>query len=221
MGIFSKKQSQPATKDRIISMREQVWPFYVLCDESETMGLNGGIEAINLFLPELHAILAGNVIVNDKCRLGIITFSDIALELMPLSKLSEVSSVPGLVSKGAANYGAAFTFMREVISRDVRSLKSEELTVFRPAVFFISGSIPTGDWEKSHQSLVDKNSNLHAPHIISFGAADAERLIIEKIGTKGAHLTGEGIDPYEAVKAMIENLIKWQFLAQVSSASES
>ena len=200
-------------------MQEQVWPFYVLCDESETMGVNGGIEAINRFLPELHAILASNVIVNDKCRLGIITFSDIAQEVLPLSKLSELSSVPGLVSKGAANYGAAFTFIREVISRDVRSIQSEKLRVFRPSVFFISGSIPIGDWEKSHQSLVDKNSNPLAPTITAYGVADAERLTIEKIGTNGAHLAGT--DPYVAVKEMIKNLINFLFLAHVTSASET
>ena len=201
--------------------RERAWPFYVLCDESETMGVNGGIEAMNSFLPELHAILARNVIVNYMCRFGIIAFSDIAQELLPLSKLSELSSIPGLVSKGAANYGEAFAFMREVISRDIRSMKSEGLIVFRPAVFFISGSIPTGDWERSHQSLVDKNSNPLAPDIISFGVADAERLIIEKIGINGAHLIGEGTDTHVAVEELIKNLISWRFQAQVSPASDS
>ena len=34
-----------------------VLPFYILCDESGSMDANGGIDAINSGLPELHAAM--------------------------------------------------------------------------------------------------------------------------------------------------------------------
>ncbi len=33
---------------------ERVLPFYIVCDESASMAYNGGINAINKALPELH-----------------------------------------------------------------------------------------------------------------------------------------------------------------------
>ena len=60
-----------------------VLPFYILCDESGSMDANGGIDAINSGLPELHAAIAGDPLVSDKCRIGLLTFSDIAEELLP------------------------------------------------------------------------------------------------------------------------------------------
>ena len=50
-----------------------VLPFYILCDESGSMDANGGIDAVNRGLPELHATIAGDPLVADKCRIGLIT----------------------------------------------------------------------------------------------------------------------------------------------------
>ena len=38
----------------------RILPFYVLCEESESMSTNGGIDAMNSFLPELHGTFASD-----------------------------------------------------------------------------------------------------------------------------------------------------------------
>ena len=150
-----------------------VLPFYILCDESGSMDANGGIDAVNNGLPELHAAIAGDPLVSDKCRIGLITFSDIAEELLPLSNLSDVQAMPGCAAKGMTNYGEAFNLLRVVIARDIANMKSQGIQVYRPAVFFITDGDPTDDWEANHRALTDKNINPQAPHIIAFGVAGA------------------------------------------------
>lgn len=183
-----------------------VLPFYILCDESGSMDANGGINAVNNGLPELHAAIAGDPLVSDKCRIGLITFSDIAEELLPLSNLSDVQAMPGCTAKGLTNYGEAFNLLRVVISRDIANMKSQGIQVYRPAVFFITDGEPTDDWEANHRALTDKNVNPQAPHIIAFGVAGANPAVIGKIGTKAAFIANQGVDPGNALKEILKSL---------------
>ena len=183
-----------------------VLPFYILCDESGSMDANGGIDAVNKGLPELHAAIAGDPLVSDKCRIGLITFSDIAEELLPLSNLSDVQAMPGCAAKGMTNYGEAFKLLRVVISRDIANMKSQGIQVYRPAVFFITDGEPTDDWEANHRALTDKNVNPQAPHIIAFGVAGANPAVIGKIGTKAAFIANQGVDPGNALKEILKSL---------------
>ena len=183
-----------------------VLPFYILCDESGSMDANGGIDAINSGLPELHAAIAMDPLVSDKCRIGLLTFSDIAEELLPLSNLSDVGAMPGCAAKGLTNYGEAFNLLRVVIQRDIANLKAQGLQVYRPAVFFITDGEPTDDWEANHRALTDKAMNPQAPHIISFGVAGANPAVIGKIGTKAAFIANNGVDPGNALKEILKSL---------------
>lgn len=183
-----------------------VLPFYILCDESGSMDANGGIDAVNRGLPELHATIAGDPLVSDKCRIGLITFSDIAEELLPLSNLSDVQAMPGCAAKGMTNYGEAFNLLRVVISRDIANMKSQGIQVYRPAVFFITDGEPTDDWESNHRALTDKSINPQAPHIIAFGVAGANPAVIGKVGTKAAFIANQGVDPGNALKEILKSL---------------
>jgi len=158
-----------------------VIPVYLLLDESASMDANGGIDASNRGLPELHWRIAGDPLVSDKYRIGLITFSDIAEELLPLSNLSDVRAMPVCTAKGMANYGEAFNLLRVVIARDITNLKSQGMDVGRPIVFFITDGEPTDDWEASYRALTDRTINKHAPNIIPFGYVGANKEVIEKI----------------------------------------
>ena len=165
-----------------------VLPVYIVCDESASMETNGGIDGVNRGLPELHATIAGDPLASDKYRIGLITFSDIAEELLPLTNLSDVHPMPGLMEKPMSNYGEAFNLLRVVISRDIANMKSQGIQVYRPSVFFITDGDPTDDWEANHHALTDKNVNPQAPNIIACGVAGANPVVMEKIGTKGVFI---------------------------------
>jgi len=181
----------------------RIVPVYLLLDESGSMDTNGGIDASNSCLPELHRRIARDPLVADKCRIGLITFSDIAEELLPLSNLMDVVAIPGCTAKGMSNYGEAFNLLRDVIDRDITNLKSQGMQVYRPAVFFITDGEPTDDWEAAHLALMDK-TNPWSPHIFSYGYTGANQNIIEKIGNES--LIGEPAVVWEHICRFIAHI---------------
>ncbi len=192
---------------------QQVLPFYILCDES--MSMEGAkLDAVNQGLPKLHQAVASDPIVNDKVRVGVISFSDTAEELVPLTKLSDLTQMPGLVSKGGTSYTAAFTVAKSAIDRDVANLKSSGLQVLRPVIFFISDGEPTSpDWPTAHAALTGP-SNPYAPHILSFGITGAVGQVIKdvatdikRMGKRFAWLADDGTDPGAVVKEIISKLV--------------
>src|SRR5262245_15355132 len=158
---------------------EAIVPFYIVCDESGSMGGNGGIDAINQGLPELHATIAADPLVSDKCRIGLISFSNSAEVLMPIARLSEVANMPGMTSRSVTNYGTAFDLLKSTIADDIIQLKALGYKVYRPAVFFISDGAPTDDWRSAYERLVVGNPQ--APHIIAFGVGQADRDVMAKV----------------------------------------
>lgn len=187
---------------------EQILPFYIVCDESGSMGPIGGIDAINQALPDLHAEIAADPLVSDKCRIGLITFSDDAEELMSLTRLSDVVAMPGMQAKGLTNYGLVFELLRNVISRDIANLKSQGFSVFRPAVFFITDGEPTDapQWENSYRMLMDKSSFPAAPNIIAFGVNGANAMTVGKVGTVGAFISDSGVNPSDTLSEIMRSL---------------
>jgi uncharacterized protein YegL len=159
---------------------KEVLLFYIVCDESGSMGPNGGINAINQALPELHSTLAADPLVVDKSRLAIIAFSDTAELILPLSKVAEVADMPGVAEQGMTNYGLAFSLLRQTIEQDVAGMKSQGFRVFRPCVFFMSDGEPSDQWESEYQALIN---HAYRPHIVAFGVDGADPGILAKIAT--------------------------------------
>ena len=157
------------------------------------MGLSGGIDAINAALPEFHAVLASDPILSEAVRVSLIGFSHSAEELMSLTNLADVVAMPGMQPRGLTNYGSVFDLLKTVISRDIANLKGQGYKVYRPAIFFITDGEPTdvATWESSYRSLVDKNTNRHAPNIIAFGVDGADASVIGSIGTVGAFVCND------------------------------
>lgn len=154
--------------------------FYLVCDESGSMGDNGGIDEINRALPELHATLAADPLVVDKSRLSIIAFSDTAEVILPLSRVIDVVDMPGVREAGVTNFGDAFRVLEQTISSDVDGLKAQGYRVYRPCVFFMSDGEPSDVWESAYQSLM---ANKYRPHIVAFGVAGADASILAKVAT--------------------------------------
>lgn len=161
-------------------MGQEVLLFYIVCDESGSMGPNGGIQAINVALPELHATLAADPLVVDKSRLSIIAFSDTAEVILPLARVTDVADMPGVAEQGMTNYGLAFALLRQTIEYDIKTMKSQGYRVYRPCVFFMSDGEPTDQWEGEYQALINHS---YRPHIVAFGVDGADPGILAKIAT--------------------------------------
>ena len=187
-------------------------PIYIICDESQSME-GSKLDACNKALPEIHKAIAGDPIVNDKVRIGVISFSDSAEVLLPLSKMTDVVDFPGLVLKGGSNYESAFTCLKQTIQTDFANLKNKGYAnIQRPIVFFISDGEPTdNNWQAAHAAVTDKNW-LFSPHIIAFGVSGARAETIRTIATgkpgiNFAYLADDNADPGAVLKEVLKSLI--------------
>jgi uncharacterized protein YegL len=174
--------------------------FYIVCDESGSMGMNGGIESINKALPELHAEICADPLAVDKSRLSIIAFSDKAEVILPLTKVTDVADMPGVEEKGATSYGSAFSLMGSILQSDIDSLKSQGYRVFRPLMFFISDGEPTDNWESAYQTLM---THQYRPHIVAFGVDGADASILAKIATLRCFVGRDRSNPGRALATVM------------------
>lgn len=193
-----------------VSTGEQVLPFYIVCDESGSMGANGGIDAINRALPDLHSALASDPLVSDKARIGLIVFSDDAEELMALTRAADVNAFPGVTAKGLTNYGDAFLTLKSVMQRDIADLKQQGYRVFRPAVFFISDGEPSAAWESEYDDLVS-GVDAPKPNIVTFGVVSADVSVMKKIANVACFMSEDKANPgpvlREIMKALTDSII--------------
>lgn len=177
-----------------------ILPFYLVCDESYSMQ-GAPIDAMNAALPDLHREIGTNPLVCDKTRFSIVTFSDDASVLQPLSDLSQVTQLPELQVSGGTSYASVFRLLRSEIESDIAQLKSQGHRVFRPSVFFLSDGFPTDradEWQGALSQLVDKNWKPH-PNILAFGIGEADPAIIGRVGVTMAFMVNGGMSPAQAL----------------------
>lgn len=189
----------------------QVLPFYIVLDESGSMA-GESIKAVNDALPDLWSAIAADPNVNDKTRVSILTFTDNATVLVPLTRMADLANMPGVTAKGATSYGAAFQLLKKTIETDMRDLKNTGFQTIRPVCFFISDGEPTDPavWKSEHQKLTDP-SFAYAPVIIAFGVAGATAATIKEVATpyKGrayGYLMDDGTSPGPVLKEIINSL---------------
>ena len=162
--------------------RPQVFPTYVVIDESQSMlGTEEQLQAVLTALldapqddPDWAAV----------AHVGVVGFSDAAYVRQPLTDWAELAEVPELQLGGMTSYRAAFELLRDVIEDDVEALKASNYRVLRPAVFFFSAGKPDHqDWESAHKALVSPDFPYH-PNVLAFGVGDPDARVIARVATR-------------------------------------
>ena len=174
----------------------KVYPAWIVVDESFSMD-GAAIDAVNSSVKKIHLHFLKHPVDAGKIFLGFVGFADIAEEILPLQDVSKVEEVPRYEPQGATNYGAAFTLLKEVIERDMKSLKAQGFERSAALVFFITDGRPSDSWEQAYKDLCDPKF-VYRPHVISFGIGDdISDDIIRKISNvpKGAYLPSNEKEP--------------------------
>jgi uncharacterized protein YegL len=191
-----------------------VLPFYIVCDESSSMS-GASIDAVNAGIASLLRTIAADPVVDEKARVGIVTFNDSAKVLFPLTKVTNAGQVPGCVASGSTSYASVFRLLKSEIESDCDRLKHVEGNkVHRPMIFFMSDGAPNPeDWRTPLGELVDVDFK-YRPNIVSFGVAGADPAVIKEVSTpltvgggkkdSFAFLAAHGIDPGPALKEIIK-----------------
>ena len=187
-----------------------VLPFYIVCDEGSSM-TDDAIAAVNVGIGEVFRAILGDPVLDNKARVGIITFNDQASVLLPLTELSQITQSPGCIrSVNPSSYKNVFHLLKAQIETDVLSLEVEGFRVHRPFVFFITFGKPVvEDWRYSLKQLTDTKFRFR-PNIVSFGVVGADPSVVKEVSTplesgsgkkqSFAFLAQDGVNPGSALR---------------------
>lgn len=195
-----------------VEERYAVFPFYLCLDVSASMA-GEPIESVNRQLPLLRAAVGEDPAVAEVIRLGVVTFSDTAQTVLPLSDLSLVEAVPPVTAQGRTSYAAAFDHLRTVIEDDYQKGRAAGDRWYRPAVLFISDGRPTDEpsrWRAAHQRLTTGEWRRH-PNILTFGFGDAAPAILAEVSESKpnrAFIAKEGAEPAQVVPELMAGLVQ-------------
>lgn len=160
----------------MVSPVAPVVPIYLLVDVSASMTL--GIVTVNEAIRS--TMLDIDSPIEDRVHLAVISFSDQAEVVLPLTPIGDISAPPFLHVQGGTRYGPLFRILRETIGTDVEHLKRAGYRVARPVAFFLTDGAPTDGWEQDYKALMDDK---YHPTVVAFGIASADPVILARIAS--------------------------------------
>ena len=122
-----------------VEERYAIFPFYLCLDVSASMA-GDPIDSVNRQMPVLRSSVGEDPAIAEVIRFGVVTFSDVARTILPLSDLSLVEAVPEVRPEGRTSYGAAFEHLRQVIESDYQSGRAGGDRWYRPASVRLSAT---------------------------------------------------------------------------------
>ena len=192
--------------------RYAVFPFYLCLDVSQSMA-GEPIAQVNRELPAIRESVGQDPAVAEVVRFGVVTFSDVARTVLPLSDLALVEVMPTVEVEGRTSYAAAFDHLRRLIEVDYQAGRSGGERWYRPAVMFVSDGRPTDPderWRESHRRLVDPSWRRH-PNILAFGFGDAVPEVLAAVAENKpnrAFMATEGANPATVVPELMAGLVQ-------------
>jgi uncharacterized protein YegL len=191
-----------------------VMPFYLICDVSYSM--SSSMKDLNDGLQQLHQAIAGQPIVDDVAQVCIISFSDVARVLMPLSQMTK-ATVPTLAPEGGTQYGAAFRELAQTIEFDRANLKSQGYKIYRPCAFFLTDGAPLdGDWHRvfkdnlTYDRQTGQGMKAH-PIFVPFGFRDAPEKVLRQLAyppERGKWYLASKTTVEQALEGILEIIMK-------------
>lgn len=119
-------------------------PVYLLIDVSDAMRGELIAEVQNRLEKMISEVFFNDPMMLEGGYVSVITFSDIAKQLVPLTELTEFK-MPLLTAGGQRNLGKALEFVNECIEREVRKSTAESRGDFTPVSVIITAGPSTDD----------------------------------------------------------------------------
>ncbi len=187
-----------------------VMPFYLICDVSGSM--NRDMQELNKGVKKLRRAIVAEPVVDDVAQVCVMTFSDMAKVVMPMTQMSE-QEVPTLSVEGGTDYGAAFRALAQTITQDTANLKAQGYKVYRPCAFFLTDGLPNdSDWHRTFTSTLtyDKATGTGMkghPIFVPFGFRSASVEVLKQLAyppERGMWYHTKTSDVEEALKGMLD-----------------
>ncbi|MFO0240827.1 vWA domain-containing protein [Gemmatimonas sp.] len=130
-------------------------PVYILADVSGSMQ-GTPIESVKSGIRQLHRDLLGDPQAIESAYLSVLTFSNLAQQLVPLTEVA-MFNPPDLVASGSTNFGDGLRLLLESFDREIMRTTAEQKGDWRPLVFILSDGAPTDvDWPVYAQQLRER-----------------------------------------------------------------
>ena len=121
-------------------------PIYFLLDVSGSM-YGEPITAVETGLQTLISALRNDPQAVESAWLSVITFSNNAEQIVPLTELSQFNAPP-LSAFGMTELGEALAFVKKCADNDVKPNTAETKGDWKPLVFIMTDGIPTDDYRR-------------------------------------------------------------------------
>lgn len=161
-----------------------VMPFYLICDVSWSM--KADMQYLNDAVSRLRRAIVAEPVVDDVAQVCIMTFSDTAKVVMPMTRMS-AREVPTLSIEGGTKYGTAFRALAQTIVQDTAKLKAQGYKVYRPCAFFLTDGEPDDSgWHKTFTDTLTYEQKARAdmrshPVFVPFGFRDARKDVLRQL----------------------------------------
>lgn len=142
-------------------------PVYILADCSGSMA-GDPIESVKQGIRELTANLMGDPSAIESAYLSVITFSDHAEQIVPLTEIAQFNP-PDLQAGGTTSLGAAIKLLMDCIDREVHKSSAEVKGDWKPLIFILSDGVPSDD----HFAHATELKNRRYANIIALACGDA------------------------------------------------
>ncbi|MCC2962641.1 VWA domain-containing protein [Massilia sp. IC2-278] len=118
-------------------------PVYLLLDTSGSM--NGEpIESVRNGMQTLLSALRQDPHAIESAWLSVITFSDTAKQVTPLTELGQFQ-MPAITASGTTSMGAALSLLAERVGQEVAKTTADQKGDWKPIVFMMTDGDPTDD----------------------------------------------------------------------------
>jgi uncharacterized protein YegL len=126
-------------------------PVYLLLDCSGSMS-GEPIEAVRMGVRALLADLRGDPQALETAYLSVITFSNTAQQVCPLTELMSFQE-PNITAGGGTCMGAALKLLGDCLENEVRKATPTQKGDWKPLVFLMTDGAPTDTWEPQAERL--------------------------------------------------------------------
>src|SRR5262249_8220407 len=135
-------------------------PVYLVLDVSGSMS-GEPIEACRQGLKALLSDLRGDPQALETAYLSVITFSNSAQQVCPLTELMTFSE-PSLTASGSTNMGEALTLLEKCVDSEVRKATPTQKGDWKPLIFIMTDGKPTDTWDTAADHIKNRKWNVIA-----------------------------------------------------------
>jgi len=179
-------------------------PVYILADVSGSMQ-GTPIESVKSGIRQLHRDLLGDPQAIESAYLSVLTFSNSAQQLVPLTEVAAFNP-PELTASGNTHFGDGLRLLLDVFDRELVRTTAEVKGDWRPLVFILSDGAPTDtEWPMYAQQLRERRP----ANIIAVACGDqADTQVLKQVTESVIQMQDMSPDAFKAFFRFVSASVK-------------